>query len=838
MKKLLTLTIALFAVMATTAQKAHLRTKNFTTRDGLASNVVNCGLQDRQGYIWFGTNHGLTRFDGHRFANFYVEKDGERQVEGVVDIVEDTLRNVLLLAGNGYKLLCFDLGKMQFVSAEGMTFPKDPGKEQREQAFTAHALELGIDRGNKTNRRHDLHYARLNDGCELFATIDNGFFVYDGIQVRHYSATDNQPVIESDYINGILQDHSGGVWLLTTFAGVYRLELGEEALLHHTLSPNIRSFAQLDDHTIAVADMEGHVYRYDTDTRQSSLLFDKGVRAYAINTDSKGWRWIGTRGKGVWIIEESNHLKIKKLENLPTRQIYDIKFSRNGTAWIATLDGGLIEVHEKPDGEFIYLQYLQGQGIHEIDIDPMGRLWMATESGVLMKDGMDTDTIFNKGKAVCICHAPNGTIWAGTNGYGLIKIVHRKNTDENELSYIQADEGLANNCVESVVCDSKGNVIAGTDQGISIVGSDGSVRNIYSQQGLRADTYNENAILCTTNGRIFLGNLTGLVELRTTTTDLTNREIGAPYITCVEVNNVLHYDLLSANSSGEIRLSHDENNLCFSFSSFAYRDLSSVIYSYWLEGVDHDWRPSTKESQALFTNLSPGHYRLHVRSRLAGTSWSEESVCDIYITQPWYWTWWARAFYLLVIALIIWYELHQYQQRLSLRRQLDQRLAALYAVEAQQDQDSTSSAVESETADTMEHEEQVEKEETHDHIDHTPAEPESIVPEHKSSQKDKAFLYKLDRLILENMLLTDLDVNFIAQEMCMSYSTLHRRIKSLTGMTANEYVRKHRLAKAMQLLHDGHNATEVSLQCGFNSPSYFTRCFKAEYGMLPSEVGI
>ena len=106
-----------------------------------------------------------------------------------------------------------------------------------------------------------------------------------------------------------------------------------------------------------------------------------------------------------------------------------------------------------------------------------------------------------------------------------------------------------------------------------------------------------------------------------------------------------------------------------------------------------------------------------------------------------------------------------------------------------------------------------------------------------TNQKDKDFLDKLDRLILTNLLQTDLDVNFIAQEMCVSYSTLHRRIKSLTGLSANEYVRKHRLDKAMQLLRDGQNPTEVALQCGFNSPSYFTRCFKAEYGLLPSEIG-
>lgn len=72
--------------------------------------------------------------------------------------------------------------------------------------------------------------------------------------------------------------------------------------------------------------------------------------------------------------------------------------------------------------------------------------------------------------------------------------------------------------------------------------------------------------------------------------------------------------------------------------------------------------------------------------------------------------------------------------------------------------------------------------------------------------------------------------------MCMSYSTLHRRIKALTGMTANEYIRKHRLSKAMQMLRNGAAAGEVAMECGFSSPSYFTRCFKAEYGILPSEV--
>lgn len=785
--------------------------RNYTTRDGLASNVVNCGLQDRQGYIWFGTNHGLTRFDGHRFANFYVEEKGDRLIEGITHIVEDTTRNVLLMSGNDYRLLCFDLRRMCFTDAGNLKYPQEE-RNKEEQAHIARAQELGIDRGNKTDRRHDLHYLRTDDGRELFATIDNGFYLYDPKTeaLQHFSASDKAPVIESDYINGILKDRTGCVWLVTTFAGIYRLELDEGDIIRHELpAANIRSLIQISNEEIAVADMEGNLLRYNLVTQESSIVRRLPHRIYATRKDRQGRLWMGTRGGGM-LIDDIN-------VDIPARQIYDIAFAHDGTVWVATLDAGLLQLRTVADETAVTVEvvntYLKDEKIHELDIDGKGRLWIATENGVFVKDDQQIRTIYDKGKVVCICHSADGTVWAGSNGHGLLKIKGKK------IEFIQVDNGLANNCVESVVCDRQGNVIAGTDQGISIVSSsDGTVRNIYSSQGLRANTYNENAILLTSNGRVLLGNLTGLVELTPKAMGMGSKGViscNPPQLTCVDINDEPRYDL----SMDEIRLAHNQNNLCFSFSSFAYKDMASVIYSYWLEGIDSDWRPSTRESQALYTNLAPGHYRLHVRCRMAATTWSEETVCDIYIAQPWYWTWWARILYLLIIVLIVWYEWHQYQQRLSLRRQLDQRLAALYALEV-----------------TEKKEEAVEEDKEDTPVEVTTETSELQEPVKPSSQKDRVFLDKLDRLILGNLLQTELDVNFIAQEMAMSYSTLHRRIKSLTGMTANEYVRKHRLAKAMQLLHEGLNATEVSMQCGFNSPSYFTRCFKAEYGLLPSEV--
>ena len=207
------------------------------------------------------------------------------------------------------------------------------------------------------------------------------------------------------------------------------------------------------------------------------------------------------------------------------------------------------------------------------------------------------------------------------------------------------------------------------------------------------------------------------------------------------------------------------------------------------------------------------------------------AFCEISIAQPWYWTWWARIVYLLLAILFLWYEYRQYLKRMALRRQLDQRITTLYAVEMIQ---ANKTLENSETTETAEGKpENVEHEILED--DNASDEKESG-KEKAVSRKNKEFLDKLDHIILQNLSHEELDVNFMANEMCVSYSTLHRRIKSITGMSANEYVRKHRLAKAMQQLRDGHAISEVFMQCGFSSPSYFTRCFKAEFGILPSEV--
>ncbi len=103
------------------------------------------------------------------------------------------------------------------------------------------------------------------------------------------------------------------------------------------------------------------------------------------------------------------------------------------------------------------------------------------------------------------------------------------------------------------------------------------------------------------------------------------------------------------------------------------------------------------------------------------------------------------------------------------------------------------------------------------------------------SEIDQEFFDKLDSLIGEGIS-GDVDVNMLASKLAMSTSTLYRKMKALTGMSTNEYIRKYKMQYAERLLLEGkYSISEISFMVGMNSIAYFRRCFKAEYGMIPSE---
>ena len=80
-----------------------------------------------------------------------------------------------------------------------------------------------------------------------------------------------------------------------------------------------------------------------------------------------------------------------------------------------------------------------------------------------------------------------------------------------------------------------------------------------------------------------------------------------------------------------------------------------------------------------------------------------------------------------------------------------------------------------------------------------------------------------------------LGVDWLCKTMSLSRSTLNRKLKSLLDISANNLVRQYRLQKATSLLSSGVDITSASYKVGFSSPSYFSQCFKEQYGITPSD---
>ncbi len=101
-------------------------------------------------------------------------------------------------------------------------------------------------------------------------------------------------------------------------------------------------------------------------------------------------------------------------------------------------------------------------------------------------------------------------------------------------------------------------------------------------------------------------------------------------------------------------------------------------------------------------------------------------------------------------------------------------------------------------------------------------------------QEESSFMRKFDKVVKENISDSDLSVEAIGSKMGFSRVQLYRKVKALTGMSPVEYVRKRRLDKARTFLSDtSMSISETAYKVGFSSPSYFTKCYKDEFGENP-----
>ena len=105
------------------------------------------------------------------------------------------------------------------------------------------------------------------------------------------------------------------------------------------------------------------------------------------------------------------------------------------------------------------------------------------------------------------------------------------------------------------------------------------------------------------------------------------------------------------------------------------------------------------------------------------------------------------------------------------------------------------------------------------------------------SPRDSAFMKRLDGIMQKNISNADFGVEPLCAEIGMSRVQLYRKVKALTGLSPVELLRKARVEKGRRMLMETDmTVSEIAYACGFSAPSYFTKCYRDEYGITPGET--
>lgn len=246
------------------------------------------------------------------------------------------------------------------------------------------------------------------------------------------------------------------------------------------------------------------------------------------------------------------------------------------------------------------------------------------------------------------------------------------------------------------------------------------------------------------------------------------------------------------------------------FALLTYQKQKRCRYAYRMDGYDHDWNMTkADERRATYQNLPEGSYELRLQATDSyGRTVELPYSISVRVLPPWYRTWWAYLIYALLLGAAVYGVKEWYKARVRRKERLQQRVSELIHY----------------------HEMMVMRQ-------FEGARKTLEVEEQQHSSPDELFLQKAIDCVKRHLDDGDYDREQFASDMCVSSSTLYNKLRVLTGQNVTAFISSIRLKEACRILKQQPDITitELSMKVGFNTPKYFTKRFKKEFGVLPSE---
>lgn len=470
-----------FCVKVSAEEKdKYLKFTNLTIKDGLSQGSVYAIHRDEDGYMWFGTNDGLNRFNGYEYEVIKSDdKDPNTLFPGIIgSIVEDK---------EGY---------LWVGTSSGLS-------KLNKKTLSVERIEADVNDPKKTSSKHiwDLY---IDSGEDLWVGTENGLNRYDFKTKefkKYFSFSNDENTLSDNFTSSIAEGLNGDIWVGTRNGlNILKKETGKVVRIPSDELPSsniVKLYKDSNDNMWVTTQNKG-IVKFDLKTNKVDKLENLnklyGSEKFAVNSmyeDFHNNMWLGSKGGLIKYSMndgsiESYTNKPYDTESLVDNSIQSVYRDNDGLIWIGTYSG--ISILD-PDQEFTHYKSqpgekntLSGNSIGGIYEDDDGNLWIGTTNDGINKFDREKDEITHykfdpnndnsipSNTVFQITGDKKGNIWVGTKE-GLCKL-DPKTGKIKRYQHNAGENSIVDNDVKEVFIDNKGYIWLGTRDGLDVFDSD------------------------------------------------------------------------------------------------------------------------------------------------------------------------------------------------------------------------------------------------------------------------------------------------------------------------------------------------------------------------------
>ncbi|HMJ71359.1 MAG TPA: two-component regulator propeller domain-containing protein [Cyclobacteriaceae bacterium] len=465
--------------LTSAAQTGNVKFNHIGTKDGLSHGNVICAMQDKKGFMWFGTRDGLNKYDGYNFTFYKNDFENANTLANntVMDLAESADGKIWIAMGGG-GLDCLDPSTETFTH-----YPQVEGGLSENYVNCLFIDSSGI-----------LWIGTEGGGLNRFDPKTRTFTYFTHDETLAGSLGDNR-------IKDVLQDSEHNLWVATDFGGLDLLNGDQKTFTHFrsdeknpaSISHNRVWTLKEDSKKRLWVGTYGGLNVFDRTTRQfrrfASLDERNTLGSYrvrSIDEDDLGNIWVGMENGGMTVLDSiaENHTNYIHDDiddtSLSDNSVWSILRDAKGNMWVGTFNSGINFVNRDAVNKFTHYQHnssptsLSNNKVLCIFEDSSERMWIGTDGGGLNlfdpATGEFKHYLNQPGNPNSICgnyvltveEDSDGNLWIGTWANGITVFNPRKNTYKH-YPYIASNvTGIRSPNIWNIFEDSKKNIWVST----------------------------------------------------------------------------------------------------------------------------------------------------------------------------------------------------------------------------------------------------------------------------------------------------------------------------------------------------------------------------------------